>query len=75
MNYPGKELELFDKANFWRKYIYFKKNKFIRGNILEIGAGLGSFTSTYLKNAYSITVSELDPFNLEFLKKDLPKQT
>ena len=73
MNYPGKELELFDKANFWRKYIYFKTNKFIRGNILEIGAGLGSFTSTYLKNAYSITVSELDPFNLEFLKKRFAK--
>ena len=69
MNYPGKELELFDKANFWRKYIFFKTNKFIRGDILEIGAGLGSFTSTYFKNASRITVSELDPHNLEFLKK------
>ena len=43
MNYPGKELELFDKANFWRKYIFFKTNKFIKGDILEIGAGLGAF--------------------------------
>ena len=41
MHYPGKELELFDKANFWRKYIFFKTKKFIKGDILEIGAGLG----------------------------------
>ena len=25
MNYPGKELELFDKANFWRKNIFILK--------------------------------------------------
>ena len=23
MDYPGKELEIFDKAILWRKYIYF----------------------------------------------------
>tara|TARA_A100001011_G_scaffold388598_1_gene468554 strand:- start:2425 stop:3108 length:684 start_codon:yes stop_codon:yes gene_type:complete len=74
MHYPGKELELFDKANFWRKYIFFKTKKFIKGDILEIGAGLGSFTSTYFKNTSSITVSELDPINLEFLKKRFAKK-
>ena len=73
MNYPGKELELFDKANFWRKYIFFKTKKFIKGDVLEIGAGLGSFTSTYFQDANRITISELDPYNLEFLKKRFAK--
>ena len=29
MNYPGKELEMFDKANFWRNYLYLVIKKFI----------------------------------------------
>ena len=43
-NYPGKELELFDKANFWRTYLYFFINKFIGKKVLEVGAGIGSFS-------------------------------
>ena len=29
MNYPGKELESFDKAHFWRNYAHFIIKKFI----------------------------------------------
>ena len=47
MNYPGKELEIFDKANFWRRYLYLLIQKYFGKNILEVGAGIGSFTKTY----------------------------
>ena len=49
MNYPGKELEIFDKAHFWRNYTYLLVKKFIGKKILEVGAGLGSFTKVYIK--------------------------
>ena len=47
MNYPGAELDNFDKATIWRKYIFLLIKKFIRGSVLEVGAGIGSFTSNY----------------------------
>ena len=44
MDYPGLELENFDKATIWRKYIYLLVKKYISNNVLEVGAGIGSFT-------------------------------
>ena len=41
MKYPGNELEIFDKATIWRKYIYSLTKNYLKDNILEIGAGLG----------------------------------
>lgn len=62
MKYPGLELDNFDKANIWRSYIYFLIKKFIKGKVLEVGAGIGSFTENYLnlKKISSITLSEMD---------------
>ena len=70
MNYPGKELENFDSATIWRKYVYFLIKKYIKGNILEVGAGIGSFTNNYshLKND-SITLTEVDNNNYEIIKQ------
>jgi phospholipid N-methyltransferase len=67
--YPGKELELFDKANFWRNYLYFKIKKFFGKKILEVGAGIGSFTKIYKENNQEITLSEIDPANYKILKE------
>jgi len=69
MNYPGKELELFDKASFWRNYLCLYVKKFIGKKILEVGAGIGSFTKTYKKDNAEITLSEIDKSNYDFLKK------
>ena len=44
MNYPGKELEIFDTAKVFQKYIYLLIKRFIKGKIYEVGAGIGSFT-------------------------------
>ena len=74
MNYPGKELEIFDKAHFWRNYTYLLVKKFIGKKILEVGAGIGSFTKIYIKEKSDITLSEIDSFNYETLKKKFNSQ-
>ena len=69
LKYPGKELALFDQAKFWRKYVYLLTKKFFGKNILEVGAGIGSFTSNYYKEDSNITLTELDQNNIEILRK------
>ena len=69
MDYPGKELEIFDKAVFWRKYIYFLVKKYLKNDLLEVGAGIGSFTENYKNNFTQITLTELDKHNIKRLKK------
>tara|TARA_B110000438_G_C15741422_1_gene618652 strand:- start:82 stop:771 length:690 start_codon:yes stop_codon:yes gene_type:complete len=70
MNYPGKELENFDLASIWRKYIYFLIKKYIKGSVLEVGAGIGSFTNNYssLENN-GITLTEIDNNNYKIIKE------
>ena len=74
MNYPGKELEMFDKAHFWRKYLHLVTKKFIGKKILEVGAGIGSFTKIYIKENVDTTLSEIDNVNYEILKKKFSLQ-
>ena len=56
MDYPGLELENFDKAVIWRKYIYLLLKKYIKKNVLEVGAGIGSFTRNYEREINKITI-------------------
>ncbi|MDC1096617.1 methyltransferase domain-containing protein [Pelagibacteraceae bacterium] len=69
MNYPGKELEIFDTAKVFQKYIYFLIKKFIKSQIYEVGAGIGSFTSHYHHSHKNIYLSDLDINNYNTLKK------
>jgi len=69
MDYTGKELENFDKATIWRKYIYFLIKKYLKKKILEVGAGIGSFTKNYIDASKKITLTELDTYNFNFLKE------
>ena len=69
MKYSGTELEIFEKASNFRKYSYLLVKKFIGTKILEVGAGIGSFTNTYIKNNSNITVNDADDFNFESLKR------
>jgi len=69
MIYLGKELEIFDSAKIFQKYIYFHIKKFLRGNICEVGAGLGSFTRHYVNNHKKVFLSDLDPINFKTLRK------
>ena len=67
MYYPGLELENFDKAVIWRKYIYLLIKKYINNNVLEVGAGIGSFTKNYEKKTRNLTLSETDDSNFNLL--------
>jgi 2-polyprenyl-3-methyl-5-hydroxy-6-metoxy-1,4-benzoquinol methylase len=42
--YPGEELVLFQHATNWKKYFSQKINPYIKGNVLEVGAGIGATT-------------------------------
>ena len=69
MDYPGLELENFDKAVIWRKYIYLLIKKYVSNDVLEVGAGIGSFTKNYRKKIRNLTLSEIDDSNFNFLTK------
>lgn len=42
MNYAGNELELFARAQHWKKYWSARVRPYLRGDVLEVGSGLGS---------------------------------
>lgn len=42
--YPGDELVLFQQATNWKKYFAKKIKPYIKGNVLEVGAGIGATT-------------------------------
>ena len=44
MKYAGSELELFEKARNWKAYWRGQIREFIRGDVLEVGAGIGANT-------------------------------
>lgn len=69
MKYPGAELDSFDKASIWRKYIFLNIKNYVKGLTLEVGAGIGSFTSNYKSLSSNITLSEIDTDNLNFIKE------
>ena len=73
MKYPGQELEIFDKATIWRKYIYSIANRYFKDNFLEIGAGIGSFTLNYCKNFQNVVLTDLDENNIKILKEKFSK--
>jgi SAM-dependent methyltransferase len=49
-SYVGSELELFIKATNWKKYWASRVRPFVRGRVLDVGAGLGA-TFDYLGEA------------------------
>mgnify|MGYP006088944093 FL=1 len=68
--YPELALERFDKAEWWIKYVNTKIKRFLKDDILEVGAGFGSFTKSYMKNFQSITLTDMDDNSFGLLKKN-----
>ena len=69
MEYPGKELEVFDGAKIFQKYILLKIIKYLKDGIFEVGAGLGSFSREYIRKFNQVHLSDLDSHNFAELKK------
>ena len=68
--YPEIALERFDKSNLFIKYIIFKIRRFLKDDVLEVGAGCGSFTKAYMKHFQSITLTDMDNNSFNLLKKN-----
>lgn len=43
-NYPGTELDIFAGARTWKGYFRLHMREFLRGRVLEVGAGIGANT-------------------------------
>ena len=68
-NYPVEATEGFDNAKFHRKYCMSFVKKFIKGDVLEVGAGCGSFTRDYMVGDLKIMLTETDRKNyLDLIK-------
>jgi SAM-dependent methyltransferase len=60
--YAGKELPLFREANNFHDYYFRLFGPWIRGDVLEVGGGIGALTTLLLRNgAEHLTVCEPDP--------------
>jgi SAM-dependent methyltransferase len=60
--YQGSELDVFAQAINWKSYWKSKVQKFIRGDVLEVGAGLGGTTKVLLDSSHTSWVClEPDP--------------
>jgi len=45
--YPGSELEVFAHAHNWKRYVRSQIEGYVTGDVLEVGAGIGSNTLAY----------------------------
>ncbi len=74
--YPGEELHLFEHATNWKNYFAKYIVPFIKGNVLEVGAGIGE-TTPYLINYRVKEWTCLEPaatlFSLLTKKKETEK--
>ncbi len=70
IKYPEHITEIFDSADFHIKYCLSFFKKYLKGDVLEVGAGCGSFTRHYFnKKIKSLLVTELDKKNHLLLSK------
>ena len=68
--YVGSELELFAEAINWKKYWSSKIHPHIHGDVLEVGAGLGTNTPYLANRAKTWTSLEPDPALVSQMKAD-----
>ena len=66
-NYPQIALERFDNANLWIKYVILQTKNYLKDTIVELGAGCGSFTSSYMNNFKDILLLDSDDMNIKSL--------
>ncbi len=70
--YVGNELELFALAKNWKNYFRSRLRQYIKGDVLEVGAGLGGTTCVFQQEPFSSwTCLEPDQALLDQLKRQL----
>jgi ubiquinone/menaquinone biosynthesis C-methylase UbiE len=60
-DYVGSELELFAGALNWKNYLRKQMSHYLDGNVLEVGAGIGSFSQLVAADAKRWVCLEPDP--------------
>ena len=74
LKYPEIVTEHFDDATLHINYCLSFIKKYLRGEILEVGGGCGSFTKIYYnKKIKNLTITEVDKKNLNSLIKYFKK--
>jgi 2-polyprenyl-3-methyl-5-hydroxy-6-metoxy-1,4-benzoquinol methylase len=58
--YQGKELELFEHAENWKRYFASHMKPYLKGSVLEVGAGIGG-TTKFLCDGNQTSWTCLDP--------------
>ena len=51
--YIGTELEAFSYARNWKDYLHKRMKPFIKGDVLEVGAGIGNNTDLFSKTPHT----------------------
>ena len=69
LKYPHTATERFDDAKLWINYIIKITKIYIGKNSLEVGAGCGSFTKSYINFIEKLTLTEADNRNFKDLKE------
>jgi 2-polyprenyl-3-methyl-5-hydroxy-6-metoxy-1,4-benzoquinol methylase len=59
--YIGTELEVFAHALNWKEYVRHKIDPYLKGDVLEVGAGIGTNTPIYTESAQYSTWTCLEP--------------
>jgi SAM-dependent methyltransferase len=71
--YIGQELKLFKEAINWKDYSFSQFSSFIKGDVLEVGAGIGTNTLIFSNRKdvqyNSWTATEIDGQQVEILKQ------
>ncbi len=61
------------KADRFNKWMYEAIKPYVKGNILEIGSGIGNISQCFLNDHQQITISDLRENYLGFLRKEFSK--
>jgi SAM-dependent methyltransferase len=73
-SYAGRELEIFAAATNWKSYWGGHVTRFLHGDVLEVGAGLGANTKTLVNRAIERWVClEPDPGLATLLAESIPR--
>ena len=74
IQYDGFELEHFDSALNFRKYQISLIKDYLKGSLLEVGAGKGGLAANYINLLDDVTLIEPDKNLYNFLKKKFKKK-
>jgi len=72
-SYPGTELELFQDAQNWKSYFARFVRPYVRGSVLEVGAGVGATTAALMKAGDRWLCLEPDPTLASVALERLPE--